>query len=261
MPPVRGEHIEELTGQARHVDQLEAGDDGGAEESADPFVVEYADRVAHRRSGVRREGLRVERVGEPCGEASCRIEMRQLGEHLLGAEKIRADEGREVLADPILVARDDRRVRDRESERVPEQRHHREPVGDRPHHRGLRECGHIAPGRMEWKQLRRRDIDKTGRNEQAERDGLHAGEVARGHPRPCGHCPRPLSPPISMRVVCIALYLDDVAQLGDAHVDCPTRARSLRMGETLVVACDGRSRNWAQARMALTRFSNRSPRQ
>ena len=70
MPAIRGEHIEELTGQARHVDLFEAGDHGGAEEGADPFVVEHADRVAHGRREVRREGLGVARVGEPRGCAA-----------------------------------------------------------------------------------------------------------------------------------------------------------------------------------------------
>ena len=105
-------------------------------------------RVAQRGGEVRREALGVARLGEPCGEARRRIELRQLGEHLLGAEEVRADEGREVLADPVLVARDDRRVRDRQSERMAEQRHHREPVGDRADHRGLGKCRHVAPRRM-----------------------------------------------------------------------------------------------------------------
>jgi hypothetical protein len=39
------------------------------------------------------------RLSKPRGETRRRIELRQLGEHLLGAEKVRADEGREVLAE------------------------------------------------------------------------------------------------------------------------------------------------------------------
>src|SRR3546814_11115755 len=50
--------------------------------------------------------------------------------------------------DACLAARDDRRVRDRQTQRVAEQRGDGEPVGDRADHGGFGERGDVAPGRM-----------------------------------------------------------------------------------------------------------------
>ena len=50
-------------------------------------------------------------------------------------QEILLEEVGERLADPVLVARDDRGVRDRQAERVAEQRRHREPVGEAADHR------------------------------------------------------------------------------------------------------------------------------
>ena len=183
MPAVRREHVEKPARQPRDVDLLEPGDNGRAEEGADPLVVEHADGVAQSGGEVRCEALGMARLCKPRGETRRRIELRQLGEHLFGAEKVRADEGREVLADPVLVARDDRRVRDRQSERVAEERHDREPVRDRADHRGLRECRHIAPRRMKRDQRRGRKVDKPGRGEEAECDRLHTGKAERSRRR------------------------------------------------------------------------------
>ena len=52
-----------------------------------------------------------------------------------------------LRADAVLVGRDDRGVRNRQAERMAEQRDHREPVGDRADHRGLGEGRDVAPGR------------------------------------------------------------------------------------------------------------------
>ena len=78
MPAVRRKHVENLADQARHVDLLESGDHGGAEEDLDPFVVEYADRVAQRCGEVQSEALGVTRLQEPCGESGRQIELRNL---------------------------------------------------------------------------------------------------------------------------------------------------------------------------------------
>ena len=62
-------------------------------------------------------------------------------------EEILTDEIGERLADPVLVTRDDRGVRDRQAERVAEQGRHREPVGEAADHRRFGERLHVARGR------------------------------------------------------------------------------------------------------------------
>ena len=53
----------------------------------------------------------------------------QLGDQELWRQKIPVEETRQALADPVLVGRQDRRVRDRQAQRVAEQCGHCEPVG------------------------------------------------------------------------------------------------------------------------------------
>ena len=55
----------------------------------------------------------------------------------IGLEKMFGDEARHRLAQFIFAPGDDRRVRYRQAQRMPEQRHHREPVGQRADHAGL----------------------------------------------------------------------------------------------------------------------------
>ena len=66
-----------------------------------------------------------------------------------GVRKLSRRKCGERVADPVLVARDDRGVRDRQAERVAEQRGDREPVGEAADQPRLGEGADEAPGRME----------------------------------------------------------------------------------------------------------------
>ncbi len=72
-------------------------------------------------------------------------------------------------ADPVLVAGNDRGVRDGEAERVAEQGGHREPVGDAADQPGLGEGADEAPGGMQ--------LDEAGGGDEHRR---HAGQHRRG---------------------------------------------------------------------------------
>src|SRR3546814_12123071 len=63
------------------------------------------------------------------------------------SQDIALQEGGETVADPVLVARDDRRVGDRQPQRMAEQRGDREPVGKPAHHRRLGKAAQEAPAR------------------------------------------------------------------------------------------------------------------
>ena len=110
--------------------------------------------------------------------------------HLRGEEALADDLlGEEVLRDEVLQAPtelglalgDQRGVRDRDAQRVPEERRHREPVGQRAHHRGTRGGVDIAPRPV---RLRPQgdQVHGRGRDEQAQRDEPHPLEAgaARG---------------------------------------------------------------------------------
>jgi hypothetical protein len=74
---------------------------------------------------------------EPAGEAPAQLEAAEpLGDDL-GCEEIALDEIAQPRADAIFAPRQDRRVGDGQTERMAEERRHREPVGKSAHHRRL----------------------------------------------------------------------------------------------------------------------------
>ena len=84
----------------------------------------------------------------------------------------------ERAPDLVLPARDDRRVRDRDAERMPEQRRHREPVRERADHAALGRRAHVPPAREVLLEDERDDEDDRHEQQGAERDRLHGAEPA-----------------------------------------------------------------------------------
>ena len=91
-----------------------------------------------------------------------------------GDQEILLEEAGERLADAVLVARDDRGVRDRQAERMAEQGGHREPVGEAADHRRLGERLDIAERGICVLEARGREEDRGHHHQQAGRDDLHA---------------------------------------------------------------------------------------
>ena len=86
-----------------------------------------------------------------------------------------------VVGDPVLVARDDRGVRDRQAERMAEQRGHREPVGQPADHRRFGERADEADrGVQPLVRARVSDVQRRHRDQQPGRDDAHAPERGRG---------------------------------------------------------------------------------
>ena len=129
-------------------------------------------RAATDASAVSRSALAG--VGEPAAEASRDADRAELAEHDLVGEELVLDERAEGRADLVLAGRDDRRVRDAQAERIPEQRRHREPVGDRADHGALGGGAHVAePGHLVLQGERDREHD-GGHGEQRGGDAFHA---------------------------------------------------------------------------------------
>src|SRR6185503_7474315 len=83
------------------------------------------------------------------------------------------------VGDPLVVARDDRRVRNRQAERPAEQRHHGVPVGQ-PAHRGSGSEGRdIAPGPVHRLEMPRHHEQDRGRQQQQGRRHLDTGQRPR----------------------------------------------------------------------------------
>ena len=77
------------------------------------------------------------RIGEPAGDRPRDVEPAGAPRDDDRDQEVRPEELRERIADPILVARHDRGVGDRQAERVAEQRGDREPVRQTADHRRL----------------------------------------------------------------------------------------------------------------------------
>ena len=157
---------------------VDAGADDALEAFLDLLVVEHLERalqqVAERLAGA--GGV------ARAWRASCRVGARRWAwasrsvEHLLGQE-VALDELAEAATDLVLAVGDDRRVRDRDPERVPEQRRDGEPVGERADHRRLGEGLHVADPAVPSVEGRH-DVHRRGRQQQQQRDRLHAAQRA-----------------------------------------------------------------------------------
>ena len=118
------------------------------------------------------------RLGEPPRERAHHIDARQSFVHHRGSKEIVGDETAERLADPLLVVRDDRRMRNRQAERMAEQSDDREPVGAGADHAGFGKSPQIG-------QPRPFDLDDVGRDED------------RGHQRQQSGCEKPHPPQVA----------------------------------------------------------------
>ena len=146
MAPVRRQRGQQSAYRARQVELFGAAAQGFVEHRLDAFIVDEFEHLARRRDRFCAEQRRVRRFGQPDREAAGGIEGVHAGDQRVGAEEFVADEFGEVIGDACLVRRQDGRVRDRQAERVAEQRDDREPVGQRADHGGFGEGRDPRPG-------------------------------------------------------------------------------------------------------------------
>jgi hypothetical protein len=89
-------------------------------------------------------------------------------------QEVLPDELLQAAAQHLLALRDQRGVRDRETEGVLEQRRDREPVGDRAHHRRLGAGVDVAPDAVE---VEGDDVHRGGEQQQPDGDGAHPAQA------------------------------------------------------------------------------------
>ena len=86
-------------------------------------------------------------LGQPLAEPAGHLGVAQLGLHHRRRQEVLPHERSQALAELVFLALDDRGVRDRDAQRMLEQRGHGEPVRQRTHHAGLGGRADIAdPG-------------------------------------------------------------------------------------------------------------------
>jgi len=108
------------------------------------LIAQHGHRGPHRGGELSGEALGVGGLCQPTTQPTTDPHPAQLVEHHVLGEEVRAHEVTEVVPELVLFARNDTGVRDRQSERMAEQRGHGEPVGQRADHAGLGHRRHIS---------------------------------------------------------------------------------------------------------------------
>ena len=143
--------LQRLAEDRRDVERAQPHRHRGADHAAQPLGIERSDEVGDQPRRAETQPAALLRTLAGCGEeaAGCAGEVQPShpSRHDRGSEEVLAQEGGEAVADPVLVARDDRGVRDGQAERVAEQRGHREPVGQPADHRRFGKGAHRSPSR------------------------------------------------------------------------------------------------------------------
>ncbi|MNE25518.1 hypothetical protein D3C80_1188500 [compost metagenome] len=169
------QQVEQLAAEGGQIHLAQLGGGAALDEAAHPLVAQGMDAVAGDADQLATERLGIARLAQPAGQPRRRVERLELGQHLRGGEEMGADEVGEILAQARLLARDDRRVRDRQAQGMAKQCGDGEPVGDRADHRRLGEGRQVAPapGRLRHRHMRGQRVQRGGQQQQTEGDGLH----------------------------------------------------------------------------------------
>jgi hypothetical protein len=173
----RGQRIAE---QWRDLDPLGLAGEAGPDLVAEPFGIERFEQFGQKAGGAFADAaLAAEaRLGEEIACGPREVQIAHAPRDNRGSKEVVAQEACHRIGDAVLVGRDDRGVRDRDSERMAKQRGHREPVGQAADHRRFGEGNQVAPGWVAVVELQRGDEHRRHEHQQPGRGAAHpAGAV------------------------------------------------------------------------------------
>ena len=183
--------LQQLARQRRDVEPLQLHRKPAAHLSAQPFGIErlehFGEQLARARPDAR-SALRVT-VGKVIARGPGNVHRPHPPRDHLGGEEIVAQELRHGVGDAVLVFRDDRGVRDRQSQRAAKQCGDGEPVRQPADHRRLAEGVDIAPGRVARLQVQREDEHHRHQRQHSGGDDAHAPCGIGRHGSGCGVSP------------------------------------------------------------------------
>ena len=130
VPAFLHERAQRAGGERRQIDRHQLRGDAAADESHQARILGRRDSFGQQAERKAREVLAALAVAQPVGDERAEIDLAQLGVDGCCLEKMHLNELAELVGDAVLVALDDRGVRDRQSQRPAKQRHHRIPVGE-----------------------------------------------------------------------------------------------------------------------------------
>jgi hypothetical protein len=130
MPVALGEHAQYAAGRARRVEAAQTRQQHPFDEARSFVLVDGVQHAGKRFDERRRDDLAVRAIRQRLRQRLCRIVTAELRDDQFGLQEILFDEPAETLRDAWLIPRDDRRMRQRQRERMTEERDHRIPVRD-----------------------------------------------------------------------------------------------------------------------------------
>lgn len=136
---VRRSRLEQLAEDRRYLGLAQPCADAGLHHAAEPRGVEAFENLRDqlRRARPEPSPCPFGRIGQPVYDRARDVEPPHPARDDRRQQEIVAQEYRQRIADPVLVPRDDRGVRDRQPERMAEQRGDRKPVRQSADHRRL----------------------------------------------------------------------------------------------------------------------------
>ena len=171
MPALGHESAQRAGGERREVDPLQLGGDAAGDEGHQAGGFRRRHRLRQQPQREAGEIGAALAVAQPVGDEGAEVDLAQLGFDGCGFEKMHLDEFAELVGDAVLIALDDRGVRDRQSQRPLEQRHDGVPVGEAADGGGFRKGRDEAEGRMHGQQQLRRheQRQRAGQNQRRQR--------------------------------------------------------------------------------------------
>ena len=133
--------VEQLAEQRRDLDPLELAREARLDLPAEPFGIERFEHLGKQPGRALADPAlpALARLGEEVARRAREVHLAHPPRDHRRGEEVVAQEARHRVGDAVLLLGDDRGVRDRDAERVAEQRGDREPVGQAADHRRLGE--------------------------------------------------------------------------------------------------------------------------
>ena len=177
MPALLHEGAQRTGGERRQIDRHQLRGDAAADEGHQPGILRRRQRFRQQPQRKAREILAALAVAQPVGDERAEIDLPQLCFDRRGFEEMHLDEFAELVGDALLVALDDRGVRDRQPQRPLEQGDHGVPVGEAADGGGLGKGRDEAERRMHRQQRLRAEEDRKRRRQHRRRQQLHAPQL------------------------------------------------------------------------------------
>ncbi len=178
VPLFRDRRLQRLPKQRRYFERPHPVRHRTFHHPTEPLLVERLEQIGNEAQAALAEATFAGRGGEKAADGACHIDAPHPPRDHGCRQKIVAKELRQRLPDSILVLGDDRRVRDRKAERMPEQSRDGEPVGKPADHGSFGKRPDKAPAWVSRLEAGSREENGGHRHQHAGRNDAHPAGAA-----------------------------------------------------------------------------------